>query len=360
MTAPDVSPPVQIGAFKTWLSAWIALAMSAGLGLGLLAPGFFQWMGGLTIAHVNPITAVLVWLLILPTLVQVDYSGLGSVWRSNEWRLGSGLTLIVNWVIKPFTMALLAILFLKIIFSEWIPSEDADQYVAGLILLGVAPCTGMVFVWSRMTRGDPRFTLSQVSLNNIVLLFAFAPIAGLLLGVSGIETPWLTLGLSTAAYVVFPLVAGLGLRTVLMRRGTAALDAFDAVASPLTKVGLILLVVLLFGFQAEAIAASPLILSLIAVPLLVQTIGIFAIAYGAAYLLRLPNRIAAPASLIGTSNFFELAVAIAVAMYGVSSPAAVATVVGVLVEVPMMLLLVGFVNRHADGLDRRAFAEAGE
>ncbi|MEL6858492.1 MAG: ACR3 family arsenite efflux transporter [Pseudomonadota bacterium] len=357
---PDATPltQVRVGAFKSWLSLWIALAMSAGMGLGLLAPDAFQTLGALSFAQVNPVTAILVWLLILPTMVQIDYSDLPAVWRSRSWRAGSALTLATNWLIKPFTMALLAIVFLKYLFAQWIPVAEADQYIAGLILLGVAPCTGMVFVWSRMTDGDAGFTLAQVSLNDIILLIAFAPIAGLLLGASGISVPWLTLGISTAAYVIVPLIAGFGLRQILLRQGLGALDAFGAWTGPLTKAGLILLVVLLFGFQAEAIVEAPLVIALIAIPLIIQALGIFAIAYSAAFALKLPNRIAAPAALIGTSNFFELAVAIAVAMFGVNSLAVIATVVGVLVEVPVMLAMVAFANRMAPALNARAEGKA--
>jgi arsenite transporter len=346
--------PIRIGAFKAWLSVWIGIAMVAGLGLGLAAPQAFETLGGYSIAQVNPVTATLVWLMILPTMVQIDYSNLPAIWRSRQSRLGSLVTLSANWIIAPLTMTLLAVFFLKGVFTPWINEADADQYVAGLVLLGVAPCTGMVFVWSRMTGGDPGFTLSQVSVNDLVLLVAFAPIAGFLLDAGGVDVPWLTLLLSTTAYVIVPLVLGFILRQILTRSGPSALAAFDDRTGPLTKVGLILLVILLFGFQAESVVAKPLIILLISVPLIIQAYGLFMLAYGAAWLLRLPNAVAAPAALIGTSNFFELAVAIAVAMFGVNSPAVIATVVGVLVEVPIMLTLVALANRAATAMNVRA------
>lgn len=347
---------IKLGAFKAWLSMWIALAMVFGLTLGVIWPGGFATLGGLSYAQVNPVTAILVWLLILPTMVQIDYSKLSSVWNAPEWRWGSALTLVVNWLIKPFSMALLAVFFLKEIFGDWINVADADQYIAGLILLGVAPCTGMVFVWSRMTGGDAEFTLAQVSVNDLVLLVAFAPIAGLLLGFGGISVPWTTLGISTAVYVIVPLAGGLVLRKTLQNWSNSALRTFDNAAGPLTKTGLILLVVLLFGFQADTVLSKPLVILLLAVPLLVQSFVVFGVAFGGAWVARLPARIAGPATLIGTSNFFELAVAVAVAMFGVNSPAVIATVVGVLVEVPVMLALVALINRAAPALDQRATA----
>lgn len=338
--------------FKAWLSVWIGLAMLAGLGLGALLPEVFQALGGFTVASVNPVTAVLVWVLIFPTMVQIDYSRLSEVWRTHHWRSGSLLTISVNWLIKPFTMALLAIVFLKYFFAPWL-GADTDGYIAGLILLGVAPCTGMVFVWSRMADGDAGFTLSQVSLNDVILLFAFAPIAGLLLGVTGIEIPWRTLGLSTFVYVVVPLVSGFIFQKFLRAKGAAAVQKFDRVTGTFTNVGLLLLVVLLFGFQSLTIITQPLIIALVAIPVVLQALVIFMLAYGSAYLLRLPASVGGPAALIGTSNFFELAVAIAVAMFGVNSAAAIATVVGVLVEVPVMLVLVTFINRTRHIFDAR-------
>lgn len=347
---------VKLGAFKAWLSLWIALAMAAGLGLGWMWPDMFSALGSFEFAHVNPVTAVLVWLLILPTMVQIDYSRLTQIWTAPEWRAGSAITLAVNWIIKPVSMALLAILFFKVLYADLVSVADADQYIAGLVLLGVAPCTGMVFVWSRMTRGDAEFTLAQVSINDLILLVAFAPIAGLLLGLGGIAVPWVTLGVSTTAYVIIPLLGGYVIRKLLQARCDGALQRFDDVTGPLTKIGLILLVVLLFGFQAKTVISGPIIIGMLAAPLLLQSFGIFALAIGAAWITRLPARIAGPASLIGTSNFFELAVAVAVAMFGLHSPAVIATVVGVLVEVPVMLILVAVINRLEPVLDARSKA----
>jgi len=343
-----------LGAFKAWLSLWIALAMVAGLALGWVWPEVFTKLGSLSFAQVNPVTAILVWLLILPTMVQIDYSRLGTVWKQPAWRAGSAITLGVNWVLKPFSMALLAVLFFKYVFAGWISAADADQYIAGLVLLGVAPCTGMVFVWSRMTGGDAEFTLAQVSVNDLVLLVAFAPIAGLLLGLGGITVPWTTLGISTAAYVIVPLIAGFVIRKRLQAKCDGALGEFERLAGPLTKIGLILLVVILFGFQARTVFAKPLVIGILAIPLLIQSYGIFILAFAAAWAALFPSRVAGPATLIGTSNFFELAVAVAVAMFGVESPAVIATVVGVLVEVPVMLTLVAIINRAAPTLDSRS------
>lgn len=350
---------VRLGAFKAWLSLWIAMAMVIGLLLGTLWPVVFSKLGGLSVAQINPVTAVLVWFLILPTMVGIDYSRLSSVWRAPEWRAGSAITLGVNWLIKPFSMALLAVVFFKGVFGNWISGPDADQYIAGLVLLGVAPCTGMVFVWSRMTGGDAEFTLAQVSVNDLVLLVAFAPIAGLLLGLGGIAVPWATLGISTAIYVIVPLIGGFIIRKALQSRSDSALQSFDKACGPLTKIGLILLVVLLFGFQAEMVTTKPIVIGILAIPLLMQSYCVFAIAFTGAWMMRLPARIAGPATLIGTSNFFELAVAVAVAMFGVNSPAVIATVVGVLVEVPVMLTLVALINRAAPTLDERSSAQAG-
>ncbi|MFK7731507.1 MAG: ACR3 family arsenite efflux transporter [Pseudomonadales bacterium] len=336
--------------FKAWLSVWIGLAMLAGLGLGLLFPDTFRFLGSFTVANVNPVTAVLVWFLIFPTMVQIDYSRLRHVWLTRTWYTGSLLTTSVNWLIKPFSMAVLAVVFLKYLFAPWL-NADPSGYIAGLILLGVAPCTGMVFVWSRMTNGDTHFTLAQVALNDVILLFAFVPVAGVLLGISGIEIPWRTLGLSTFIYVVVPLLTGYALQKILKSKGEQAIEKFDNVTGSLTKTGLLLLVVLLFGFQSQTIVERPLIIALIAVPVIVQTFLIFFLTFGAGYLLRLPTSVAGPAALIGTSNFFELAVAIAITVFGIDSDAVVATVVGVLVEVPVMLLLVAFINRSGKAVD---------
>ena len=343
--AQDQSP---IGAFKQWLSAWIILAMASGLALGVIWPQVFRQLGNLAVFEVNPVTALLVWLLILPTMVQVDYSRLGEVWTQPNWRAGSLLTLVVNWLIKPLSMAFLGVLFIKGAFSAWITPDQGDAYVAGLILLGIAPCTGMVFVWSRMTGGNPLFTLAQVSTNDLILIFAFAPLAGFLLGIGGISVPWATLSLSTFAYVVLPLVSGYFIRRWVLNGNNQRLAQFDDLAGPLTKFGLLLLVVFLCAIQAETVLANPLHMVLLAVPLIIQSVLIFALALAACWWLRLPAEIAAPVAIIGGSNFFELAVAVAIAMFGPGSPAVIATIAGVMVEVPIMLVLVAFLNRTKD------------
>jgi ACR3 family arsenite transporter len=297
----------------------------------------------LEFAHVNLVVAVFIWVMIYPMMVQIDFSSIKDVGRKPK---GLVLTLIINWLIKPFTMAALGWLFFRVIFAEWVDPQTAGEYIAGMILLGVAPCTAMVFVWSQLTKGDPNYTLVQVSVNDIIMIFAFAPIAAFLLGVSDIHVPWETLLLSVVLYVVLPLVAGVLTRHWLERKGDGArLDSLLHVLKPWSILGLLATVVLLFGFQAETIIAQPLSIGMIAIPLLIQTYGIFIIAYAAAYWLRLPHNVAAPACMIGTSNFFELAVAVAISLFGLHSGAALATVVGVLVEVPVMLSLVAIVNR---------------
>lgn len=332
-----------MGIFERFLSIWVALAIAVGVGIGLVAPELFEVIARLQWARVNLVVAVLIWLMIFPMMLKVEPSCLKDVGKKPK---GLALTLVVNWLIKPFTMAALGVLFFKHVFAGLVPPEDAREYIAGMILLGVAPCTAMVFVWSHLTDGDANYTLVQVSVNDIVLVFAFAPIAGFLLGVTGIEVPWETLVASVVIFVVIPLSAGLFVQRRLMQRGGA--DAVERLAGklkPTSIVGLLLTVVLLFGFQAETIVAQPGRVLLIAVPLLIQSYGIFAIAYGLARALRLPFEVAAPAAMIGTSNFFELAVAVAVSLFGLDSGAALATVVGVLIEVPVMLSLVAFANR---------------
>ncbi len=332
-----------MGLFERFLSLWVALAIAAGVGLGWMSPGLFEFVSRFEWARVNLIIAVLIWLMIYPMMLKVDPSCLKSVGKKPK---GLVLTLIVNWLIKPFTMAGLGILFFQHIFADIVPLEEAQEYIAGMILLGVAPCTAMVFVWSHLTDGDANYTLVQVSLNDIILVFAFAPIAGFLLGVTDLEVPWDTLIASVVIFVVIPLGAGLATHARLKKKGgTAAIERLSARFKPLSIVGLLLTVVLLFGFQAGTIVAQPGRVVLIAIPLLIQSYGIFVIAYGLAWFLKLPFDIAAPAAMIGTSNFFELAVAVAISLFGLASGAALATVVGVLIEVPVMLSLVAFANR---------------
>jgi ACR3 family arsenite transporter len=332
-----------MGTFERYLSVWVALAIAAGVGLGLVAPGAFRVVAGLEWARVNLVVAVLIWLMVFPMMLKVEPSCLRDVGRRPK---GLALTLVVNWLIKPFTMAALGVLFFEHVFAAWVSPEDAQQYIAGMILLGVAPCTAMVFVWSHLTDGDANYTLVQVSLNDLILVFAFAPLAGLLLGVTDLHVPWETLFASVVVFVVVPLAAGvLTHRRRTRAGGSAAVERLAATLKPAAIVGLLLTVVLLFGFQAETIVAQPGRVLLIAVPLAIQSYGIFALAYGLARALRLPFDVAAPAAMIGTSNFFELAVAVAISLFGLASGAALATVVGVLIEVPVMLSLVAFANR---------------
>lgn len=331
-----------MGLFERFLTLWVALGIAAGVGLGLLAPGIFQAIAALELAHVNLVVAVLIWIMIYPMMIQIDWSSVKDVGKKP---LGLALTLVINWLIKPFTMAALGVLFFQYIFAPWVDPQSASEYIAGMILLGVAPCTAMVFVWSQLVKGDANYTLVQVSVNDIIMIFAFAPIAAFLLGVTDITVPWQTLLLSTILYVVLPLIAGLLTRRTWIAQSDEHLRQRVALLKPLSVVGLIATVVLLFGFQAETIVAKPLVIGMIAIPLILQTYGIFVIGWWGARLLKLPHNIAGPACLIGTSNFFELAVAVAISLFGLNSGAALATVVGVLVEVPVMLSLVWLINR---------------
>lgn len=332
-----------MGIFERYLSLWVGLCILVGVVLGNLVPQLFELVARVEYAHVNLVVALFIWIMIYPMMVQIDFSSLRDVGKRPR---GLVLTLVVNWLIKPFTMAALGWLFFKVLFVDLVDPESATEYIAGMILLGVAPCTAMVFVWSQLTRGDPNYTLVQVSVNDIIMVFAFAPLAALLLGISDIIVPWETLLLSVVLYVVLPLVAGALTRQLLARRGQGVgVDVFVQKLKPWSVVGLLATVVLLFGFQAEKIIGQPQTIVLIAIPLLIQTYGIFAIAYSAAKALKLPHNIAAPACMISTSNFFELAVAVAISLFGLQSGAALATVVGVLVEVPVMLSLVAFANR---------------
>ena len=332
-----------MGIFERYLSIWVALSITAGITLGIALPGVFQSIASIEYAHVNIPVALFIWVMIYPMMVQIDFSAVKEVGKKPK---GIVLTVIINWLIKPFTMAALGWLFFKVIFADWVDPQTASEYIAGMILLGVAPCTAMVFVWSQLTKGDPNYTLVQVSVNDIIMVFAFAPIAAFLLGISDITVPWETLLLSVILYVVIPLVAGIITRAKLDKPNNhERLHHFLAMIKPWSVAGLLATVVLLFGFQAPTILDNPLAIVLIAIPLLIQTYVIFAIAYGSAKALSLPHNIAAPACLIGTSNFFELAVAVAISLFGLNSGAALATVVGVLVEVPVMLSLVAFANR---------------
>ena len=345
---PVVSSTGGIGFFEKWLSLWVALCIMTGVGLGSFLPGLFVFLAGLEFASVNLVVAILIWGMVYPMMVNVDFASLRNI---GDRPKGLLITIIVNWLVKPFTMAMLGILFFEFLFVDLIAPADAQQYIAGLILLGAAPCTAMVFVWSQLTRGDPTYTLVQVSLNDMIMVFAFAPIVAFLLGVTDIEVPWETLIISVGLYVVIPLIAGILTRKWLLGRAEqgqesqGTVDRFTSSIKPFSVISLLVTVVLLFGFQGHIILDRPLVIALISAPLLVQSYGIFIIAYGAAYLWRVPFNVAAPCALIGTSNFFELAVAVAISVFGLNSGAALTTVVGVLVEVPVMLSLVAFANR---------------
>lgn len=338
--APSARPG--IGFFERYLSIWVALCILVGIALGYALPGVFASIASMEVARVNLVVAVLIWLMIIPMLLKIDFGALGGV--RAHWR-GIGVTLFVNWAVKPFSMAFLGWLFIRQVFAPWLPAEQLDSYVAGLILLAAAPCTAMVFVWSRLTGGDPLFTLSQVALNDTIMVFAFAPIVGLLLGLSSITVPWATLLTSVALYIVIPVLLAQVWRRLLLRRGQAAFDAALARIGPLSIAALLLTLVLLFAFQGQAIIAQPLVIAMLAVPILIQVLFNSALAYWLNRRLGERHDIACPSALIGASNFFELAVAAAISLFGFQSGAALATVVGVLIEVPVMLLVVRAVNR---------------
>ncbi len=332
-----------IGFFEKWLSVWIALCIVGGILLGTAFPGLFGFLASLEVASVNMVVAVLIWAMIFPMMVNVDFASLSHI---GDRPKGLVITLAVNWVIKPFTMAGLGVLFFEVLFADWIDPANAQEYIAGLILLGAAPCTAMVFIWSQLIKGDPTYTVVQVSVNDLIMVVAFAPIVALLLGVTDIAVPWSTLLISVALYVVIPLTVGALVRSGLMAHGGAAsVKAFTDRIKPVAIISLMATVVLLFGFQGQVILDDPILIGLIAIPLVIQSYGIFTIAYAAAWAWRVPFNVAAPCALIGTSNFFELAVAVAISLFGLNSGAALATVVGVLVEVPVMLSLVAFANR---------------
>lgn len=331
-----------LGTFERGMTLWVGLSIVAGIGLGRLSPEAFEFLAAIEVAKVNLIVGVLIWVMIYPMMVNVDIASLSKV---GDRPKGLVITLVINWLVKPFTMAALGVLFFEVLFRDLIAPEDAKEYIAGLILLGAAPCTAMVFVWSQLTRGDPTYTLVQVSANDVIMVFAYAPIVALLLGVTEIAVPWETLLISVALYVVIPLLAGIATRHRLVRGGTAELDRFTRALKPYSIVGLLATVVFLFGVQGGVILEDPLRILLIASPLIVQSYGIFLVAYFWAWRWRVPFDVAAPCAMIGTSNFFELAVAVAISLFGLNSGAALATVVGVLVEVPVMLSLVAVANR---------------
>ncbi|WP_369916450.1 ACR3 family arsenite efflux transporter [Xanthomonas sp. NCPPB 3005] len=356
-TDTDVSghlpAPSAMSGFERYLSVWVALCIIVGIALGQFAPGVFQAIGRMEVAQVNLPVGVLIWIMIVPMLLKVDFAALGQV--RQHWR-GIGVTLFVNWAVKPFSMALLAWIFIRHAFSHWLPAEQLDSYIAGLILLAAAPCTAMVFVWSRLTGGDPVFTLSQVALNDTIMVFAFAPIVGLLLGLSSITVPWATLLVSVALYIVIPVVLAQLWRRALLRRSQGAFERTLQRIGPLSIAALLLTLVLLFAFQGKAIIAQPLIIAMLAVPILIQVFFNSGLAYWLNRQAGEKHSIAGPSALIGASNFFELAVAAAISLFGFHSGAALATVVGVLIEVPVMLLVVRVVNRSRGWYEHHTLA----
>jgi ACR3 family arsenite transporter len=331
-----------LGVFERWLSLWVFVCIVAGIALGQWAPAPFEALGRIEVARVNVPVGLLIWVMIIPMLLRIDFTAMGQV--SRHWR-GIGVTLAINWLVKPFSMALLGWLFLRHVFAPFLPADQVDSYVAGLILLAAAPCTAMVFVWSRLTRGDPYFTLSQVALNDAIMIVAFAPIVALLLGLSAIVVPWATLFTSVLLYIVLPVAIAQAWRAMLLKGGEAALQATLARLQPLSTVALLATIVLLFAFQGRQILAQPLIIAMLAVPIIIQVYFNSALAYWLNRRLGVAHSVAGPSALIGASNFFELAVAAAITLFGFDSGAALATVVGVLVEVPVMLSVVHLVNR---------------
>jgi len=332
-----------IGLFARYLTLWVFLCIVAGIGLGSFFPTIFHALGGIEVAHINLPVAVLVWAMIFPMLLKIDYAALHEVWHH---RRGIGVTLGINWLVKPFSMALLGWLFLGHLFAPLLAADKIPEYIAGLILLAAAPCTAMVFVWSRLVGGNPQFTLSQVALNDMIMIFAFAPIVGLLLGVASISVPWDTLFLSVLLYIVIPVILAYITRNILLAKNR--LDDVLHMINPVSMAALLLTVILLFGFQGEQILSQPLVILILAIPITIQVYFNSALAYWLNRKLGVAHCIAGPSALIGASNFFELAVATAIALFGFESGAALATVVGVLVEVPVMLSVANIVNRTKD------------
>ncbi len=336
----DTSQP-SIGFFERWLTVWVFLCIGAGITLGQLMPGPMKLIGSLEIAKVNIPVGLLIWLMIVPMLLKIDFGSLGQV--KSHWK-GIAVTLFINWAVKPFSMALLAYIFIRVIFAPYLPPAQIDSYVAGLILLAAAPCTAMVFVWSQLTKGDPYFTLSQVAVNDLIMIFAFAPIVGLLLGLSSITVPWDTLLISVGLYIVIPVLLAQAWRSILLKQGQKSFDKTLDLLHPLSLAALLTTLILLFAFQGEAILKQPLVIAMLAVPILIQVFFNSTFAYLLNKHFGVAHCVAGPSALIGASNFFELAVATAISLFGFNSGAALATVVGVLIEVPVMLAVVKIVN----------------
>ena len=352
VTAPSTAA-APMSFFERYLTAWVALCIVIGIALGQGMPGVFKAIGAMEIAKVNLPVGLLIWVMIIPMLLKIDFAALHQV---KEHVRGIGVTLVINWLVKPFSMAFLGWLFIRVLFADWLPAEQLDSYVAGLILLAAAPCTAMVFVWSRLTNGDPYFTLSQVAVNDLIMVFAFAPLVALLLGVSSITVPWDTLLTSVVLYIVILVIIAQLMRRALLRQGQASFDAMMHRIQPWSIAALLLTLVLLFAFQGDAIIQQPLVIALLAVPILIQVLFNSGLAYWLNRKVGEKHSVACPSALIGASNFFELAVAAAISLFGFHSGAALATVVGVLIEVPVMLLVVKIVNRskgwYEQGLPR--------
>lgn len=350
-TAASIAPPPAIGFFERYLTIWVALCIVAGIALGQWLPGLFRGIASLEVAKVNVPVGVLIWVMIIPMLLKIDFAALGQV--KAHWR-GIGVTLFINWAVKPFSMALLGWMFIRHVFAPLLPPAQLDSYIAGLILLAAAPCTAMVFVWSQLCKGDPYFTLSQVALNDAIMVVAFAPVVALLLGLSSITVPWDTLLTSVGLYIVVPVIIAQLLRKQLLKKGTAHFQAVAARLGPWSISALLLTLVLLFAFQGEVILRQPLVIALLAVPILIQVFLNSGLAYVLNRKLGVAHCVAGPSALIGASNFFELAVATAISLFGFQSGAALATVVGVLIEVPVMLLVVAVVNRSQGWYEKGA------
>ena len=351
-SCPPAAPPTQgMSMFERYLTVWVFLCIVVGIALGQLWPGAFQAIGRMEVAQVNLPVGVLIWVMVIPMLMKVDFAALGEV---RQHMRGIGVTLVVNWLVKPFSMAFLGWLFIRQWFAPWLPADQIDSYIAGLILLAAAPCTAMVFVWSRLTGGDPLFTLSQVALNDSIMVLAFAPLVAFLLGVSAITVPWDTLLTSVVLYILIPVAIAQALRRALLARGATALDAALARIGPWSIGALLATLVLLFAFQGQAILNQPLVIALLAVPILIQVFFNAGLAYWLNRAVGEKHSVACPSALIGASNFFELAVAAAISLFGFHSGAALATVVGVLIEVPVMLLVVHIVNRSKGWYERTA------
>lgn len=348
VTAPSTAA-APMSFFERYLTAWVALCIVIGIALGQGMPGVFKAIGAMEIAKVNLPVGLLIWVMIIPMLLKIDFAALHQV---KEHVRGIGVTLVINWLVKPFSMAFLGWLFIRVLFADWLPADQLDSYVAGLILLAAAPCTAMVFVWSRLTNGDPYFTLSQVAVNDLIMVFAFAPLVALLLGVSSITVPWDTLLTSVVLYIVIPVIIAQLMRRALLRRGEASFDGVMQRIQPWSIAALLLTLVLLFAFQGDAIIQQPLVIALLAVPILIQVLFNSGLAYWLNRKVGEKHSVACPSALIGASNFFELAVAAAISLFGFHSGAALATVVGVLIEVPVMLLVVKIVNQSKGWYER--------